>query len=130
VRARDVAGLAHVRRHVETPVMADESVFDLHGLVEVIRHEAADLVNLKIAKAGGITPCLELARVAHLHGIGVSVGSMLESAVGVRGAAALAARIDCDVVPDLDSAWWLADGAPYSDGLGYASGRITLGSES
>ena len=59
--------------------MADESVFDLDDLVELVRHDAADLVNLKIAKAGGITPALELARVARAHGLGVSVGCMLES---------------------------------------------------
>ena len=38
VPAHDLLGLAHVRRHVETPVMADESVFDLDDLVEVVRH--------------------------------------------------------------------------------------------
>ena len=127
VRARDLLGLAHVRRHVATPIMADESVFDLDGLVEVIRHEAADLVNLKLAKAGGITPCLEMARVAQLHGIGVSVGCMLESAVGVRGAVALAARVGCDVTPDLDGAWWLAAGAPYEDEVAYDAGHVRMG---
>ena len=60
--ARDLIGMAFVRARVETPVMADESVFDLHDLVEVLRHEAADLVNIKLAKAGGITPALALAR--------------------------------------------------------------------
>lgn len=126
VPARDLLGLAHVRRHVETPVMADESVFDLDGLVDVIRHDAADLVNLKLAKAGGITPCLELARVARLHGLGVSVGCMLESSVGVRGAVTLAARVGCDVAPDLDGAWWLADGAPYGAGVAYADGHVRM----
>ncbi len=115
VGRRDLLGLAHVRRHVETPVMADESVFDLDDLVELVRHDAADLVNIKIAKAGGLTPALELARVARAHGLGVSVGCMLESAVGVSAAAALAAELDCDVAPDLDGAWWLAPGAPYAD---------------
>ena len=124
VGRRDLLGLAHVRRHVETPVMADESVFDLDDLVELVRHDAADLVNLKIAKAGGITPALELARVARAHGLGVSVGCMLESAVGVSAAAALAAEVDCDVAPDLDGAWWLAPGAPYADRVTYADGQV------
>ena len=48
--AGDVQGLAYVRHHVATPVMADESVFGLDDLVEVIRYDAADLVNLKLAK--------------------------------------------------------------------------------
>ena len=125
VPAHDLLGFAHVRRHVETPLMADESFFDLDDLVELIRLDAADLVNLKLAKAGGLTPALELARVARLHGLGVSVGCMLESHVGIRAAAALAAEIGCDVVPDLDGAWWLADGAPYADRVAYAGGQVT-----
>ncbi len=127
VPRRDVPGLAHVRKHVETPIMADESVFDLDDLVEVIRHDAADLVNLKLAKAGGLTSALELARVARLHGLGVTVGCMLESHVGVRAAAALAVAVDVDVVPDLDGAWWLAAGAPYADRVAYADGQVVLG---
>ena len=114
-RAPGRAGLAHVRRHVATPVMADESVFDLDDLVELVRHDAADLVNLKIAKAGGLTPALELARVARRTVSASRSGCMLESAVGVSAAAALAARVGCDVDPDLDGAWWLAPGAPYAD---------------
>jgi L-alanine-DL-glutamate epimerase-like enolase superfamily enzyme len=124
VGRRDLAGLAHVRRRVETPVMADESVFDLDDLVELVRHDAADMVNVKIPKAGGLTPALELVRAARSHGLGVSVGCMLESAVGVSAAATLAARAGCDVDPDLDGAWWLAAGAPYADRVSYADGHL------
>lgn len=122
VRAADVPGLAWVRAHVATPVMADESVFGLEDLVEVIRHDAADLVNLKLAKTGGLTPALEMARVAHLHGIGVCVGSMMESHIGIGAAALLAAR-EADVVPDLDAAWW-AERSPYAGGVSYEGDHV------
>jgi hypothetical protein len=52
---------------------------------------------------------------------------MIESAVGVSAAAVLAARIGCEVDPDLDGAWWLADGAPYAERLAYADGQVVLG---
>ena len=39
---RDLPGLAHVRRHVETPVMADESVFDLEDLVAKMLDAASE----------------------------------------------------------------------------------------
>ena len=107
--------------------MADESVFGIEDLVELVRHDAADLVNVKIAKAGGITPALALARAARTHGLGVSVGCMLESAVGVSAAASLAAAVGCDVAPDLDGAWWLAAGAAYADRVAYADGHVLLG---
>ena len=124
VGQRDLAGLAYVRRHVSTPVMADESLFDLADLVELVRHDAADLVNLKVSKSGGITPAVELAAVARQHGLGVSVGCMVESAVGVGAAGVLAAAVGCDLDPDLDGAWWLAPGAPYADRVRYADGRF------
>ena len=127
VPAHDLLGMAFVRARVETPVMADESVFDLDDLVEVVRHGAADLVNLKLAKAGGITPALELARVARRHGLGISVGCMLEGPVGVTAGFALAAMAGFDVAPDLDGAWWLAPGAPYADGVAYADGQVVMG---
>jgi L-Ala-D/L-Glu epimerase len=127
VPPRDLLGMAFVRARVETPVMADESVFDLHDLVEVLRHEAADLVNIKLAKAGGITPALALARAARHHGLGVSVGCMLEGPVGVTAGFALAAMTGFEVTPDLDGAWWLAPGAPYADRVGYADGQVVMG---
>ena len=120
----DLAGLAYVRRHVATPIMADEAVFGLDDLVALVRHEAADLVNIKVSKTGGVTPALELAAVARRHGLGVSVGCMVESAVGVSAAAVVAAQVGCDVVPDLDGAWWLAAGAPYADRVTYSDGHL------
>ena len=69
-RAPDLDGLAWVTAAVDTPVMADESVFGVRDLVEVIRRRAADLVNVKLAKCGGLGAArdlLELARAAR-HG--------------------------------------------------------------
>ena len=48
----DLDGLTRVTANVNTPVMADESVFGLRDLAELIRRQAADLVNIKLAKCG------------------------------------------------------------------------------
>lgn len=125
VPAHDLIGLAHVTAHVETPVMVDESLFTLEDLVEVIRLDAADLVNVKLAKCGGLTPALELLRVAHLHGFGTFVGSMMESHVGVGAAAALVAAVGTTSLPDLDAAWW-AVASPYAGGPSYDGDRLVL----
>lgn len=125
VRAGDLIGLAYVTDHVETPVMADESMFVLEDLVEIIRHDAADLVNVKLAKCGGLTPALELLRVAHLHGFGTFVGSMMESHLGVAAAASLVAAVGTTSLPDLDAAWW-ASASPYAGGPSYDGDRLVL----
>jgi L-alanine-DL-glutamate epimerase-like enolase superfamily enzyme len=125
VPAADVDGLAWVRRRVHTPVMADESVFGLRELVTVISKGAADLVNVKLAKAGGLLPAAALLELARAHGLGTMVGSMMEGPVGVGAAASLAAVHGTTVVPDLDAAWWL-DGSPLTGGLRYEGAVLHL----
>jgi L-alanine-DL-glutamate epimerase-like enolase superfamily enzyme len=125
VGRRDVLGLAHVRaRSGGVPVVADESVFDLDDLVDVLRHRAADGVVVKLAKCGGLTPALELVRVARLHGLTVTVGCMMESHLGIGAAAALVRATGLtDRVHDLDAGWW-ASISPYVGGISYEGDRL------
>jgi L-alanine-DL-glutamate epimerase-like enolase superfamily enzyme len=125
VPADDLLGLAHVTAHVDTPVMADESLFTLRDLVDVVRLHAADVVNVKLAKCGGLTPALELLDIAARHGLGTFVGSMMESHVGVGAAASLVAAVGTSSVPDLDAAWW-ATASPYDGGISYDGDRVVL----
>jgi L-alanine-DL-glutamate epimerase-like enolase superfamily enzyme len=125
VSARDVDGLARVTAAVSTPVMADEAVFDLLDLLELIRRRAADLVNVKLAKCGGLGPAVALLAVAGAAGVGTTIGSMLETAVGVGAAAALAAAHGCTTEPDLDAAWWAAEPV-VQGGIRYEAGMIVL----
>lgn len=125
VAAADLDGLAWVTDHVGTPVMADESVYGLRDLVEVIRRRAADLVNVKLAKCGGLVTGRALLELAHAHRMGTVVGSMMESPVGVGAAASLALACGTTVLPDLDAAWWAAD-SPYQGGLTYDGAEVVL----
>jgi L-Ala-D/L-Glu epimerase len=125
VRAADVAGLAWVTDRVQTPIMADESVFGVRDLVEVIQRRAADLVNIKLAKAGGLAPARTLLDLAEAHDMGTMIGSMMETHVGVGAAASLAAGIGTTVVNDLDAAWWAAD-PPFDGGPRYDGAAIVL----
>ncbi len=125
VPAWDVAGLAWVRARVATPVMADESVFDRHDLARVADEGAADLVNVKLAKCGGVTAALDLLRRAASYGLGTMVGSMMESHVGVGAAAAVAAAAGTTAVDDLDAAWWL-ERSPVDGGVRYDAGAVVL----
>ncbi|MEP9384162.1 dipeptide epimerase [Nocardioides sp. KR10-350] len=125
VRRRDLHGLAYVRRSVRTPVMADEAVFDLDDLVDVIRYAAADCVNIKLAKCGGLTPALELLEVAGRHGLGRMVGCMMESHLGIGAGASLVAALGLPGAHDLDAGWW-ARRSPYLGGVVYEGPRIVL----
>lgn len=125
VPGRDLDGLAWVSDRVDTPVLADESVFDLRDLVEVIRRRAADLVNVKLAKCGGLSTARTLLELARAQQLGTLVGSMMETPVGIAAAASLAAAYGSTAVPDLDAAWWLAH-SPVQGGPRYENATIVL----
>ncbi|MEV6810981.1 dipeptide epimerase [Micromonospora sp. NPDC051296] len=125
VDRRDLDGLAWVSDRVRTPILADESVFDLRDLMEMIRRRAADLVNVKLAKCGGLSTARTLLEVAAAHGVGTVVGSMMESQVGIGAAASLAAASPGTAVADLDAAWWLA-WSPVAGGIRYDAASVVL----
>src|SRR5699024_7913517 len=58
--AADVEGLAALRRATDARLMIDEGVHTPGDLIRAIRCEAADMVNIKLMKAGGIRPALAL----------------------------------------------------------------------
>lgn len=121
----DLDGLAWVSDRVDLPILADESVFDVRDLVEVIRRRAADMVNVKLAKCGGLQPARTLLDLAAAHGMGTIVGSMMEGPVGVGAAASLVAAYGTTAVSDLDAAWWLA-WSPVSGGIRYEGASVLL----
>ncbi len=121
----DLDGLAWVSDRVRTPVLADESVFSVRDLVEVIRRRAADMVNVKLAKCGGLGAARTLLSLAQAHGMGTIVGSMMEGPVGVAAAASLVAAYGTTAVSDLDAAWWLA-APPVRGGMTYDGAFVQL----
>jgi o-succinylbenzoate synthase len=128
VHAADLEGMAWITDRVNTPILADESVYGVRDLVAVIRHGAADLVNVKLAKCGGLGPARTLLELAREHGLGSIVGSMMESHVGVGAAAALVAAYPTTAVNDLDAAWWLKE-PPVLGGIRYEGSVIHLPTE-
>lgn len=91
VKAHDIDGLKRVTHSVDTPIMADESVFSPAQAFEVIRNRAADMINIKLMKSGGIFKAQLINQMAEEFGIPCMVGSMIESRLSVTAAAHFAA---------------------------------------
>ncbi len=131
VPAGDWDALAFVSSRVTTPVMADESVWTLVDLRTLIHREAASMVNIKLAKTGGLHEAGKLVAEAREAGLGILIGCMLESTVGIGAAASLAAASDLvGQVPgsngqDLDGGLWLSR-ATVVGGADYAGNAIVL----
>lgn len=125
VPAHDISGLGWVTDRVSTPILADEAVFSVRDLVEVIRRRAADMVNVKLAKCGGLAPARTLLELAAAHDMGTTIGSMMESHIGIGAAASLAAAYGTTAVSDLDAAWWAAE-SPVRGGVRYEGSDVVL----
>ena len=75
-----VPELAEVRRRVQVPVAADESIRKAEDPLHVVRSRAADIAVLKVAPLGGVRAMLA---VAEQIDIPIVVSSALDSAVGI-----------------------------------------------
>jgi muconate cycloisomerase len=77
------AALAAITRALDTPVMADESVFTPAEAIEMVRLQLADLVSIKIMKSGGIARAREVAAIAEAAGIAAYGGTMFEGGLAI-----------------------------------------------
>lgn len=98
-----VEDLAALRRRIDVPIAADESIRRVDDPLRVKQLEAADIAVLKVHPLGGVRSCLRLAEEL---GLPVVVSSAVETSVGLAAGVALAASL-----PDL----------PYACGLGTQS---------
>ncbi|MEO3947061.1 dipeptide epimerase [Gorillibacterium sp. CAU 1737] len=128
VHALDLDGLKAVTDAVDTPIMADESVFSPRHALEVLKRRAADLINIKLMKTGGLYKALRVNAIAEEYGVECMIGSMIESRVAVTAAAHLAAAQKNITRFDLDAPLLLA-ADPVEGGVCYTGRRIAFPAE-
>lgn len=104
VKAHDLDGLKYVTDNVDTPIMADESLFSPEDAFKILKLRAADILNIKLMKCGGLHNALKINAMAESCGVECMLGSMIESKIGITAAAHLACgklnitRVDLDAV--------------------------------
>ncbi|MFN2745891.1 mandelate racemase/muconate lactonizing enzyme family protein [Bacillus sp. z60-18] len=91
VHRHDLEGLKQVTDAVDTPIMADESVFTAEEAFLVLKTRSADMINIKLMKAGGIRQALTINAMAEACGVECMAGSMIETRLGITAAAHFAA---------------------------------------
>ncbi len=91
VAAADLVGLKQVTEYSPFPILADEAVFTAEDAERVLAHNAADLINIKLMKCGGIGGALDILDVCRRYGKRCMLGSMLEGPVSITAALHLAA---------------------------------------
>ncbi|MBO6576663.1 MAG: dipeptide epimerase [Rhodothermales bacterium] len=103
VPRHDVPGLATLKKHNLVPIMADESVFDHRDALALVKADAADLLNIKLSKSGGLVTAGRIAAVAHAAGLPCMLGCMSETRLGLTAAAHFISAHRIVRFADLDS---------------------------
>ncbi len=102
VPAHDLDGLKYVTEHSYVPVLADESVFSPADALKIMQMGAADLVNIKLMKCGGLYNALKIVSAAEVYGVECMIGCMLEAKISVNAAVHLACAKKIITKIDLD----------------------------
>ena len=82
VHENNVSDLRALRRRLDIPVMADESVWSPSDARELVERGAGDMYNIKLMKTGGLSEALRLDAVAAADERPTQLGSMVEGGVG------------------------------------------------
>jgi len=119
-------GGAQVKAASPIPIYVDE---DCHTLADVAAcAERAHGINIKLSKSGGIREAVRMAHAARALGLGVMLGCMTESGLGISAGVQIASL--CDFV-DLDGNLLLLDdpwpGVEFRDGVQLPSDAPGLG---
>jgi L-Ala-D/L-Glu epimerase len=117
-----------LKRRSPLPIYVDE---DCHVAADVPAcAERAHGVNIKLAKSGGIREAVKIAATARALGLGVMLGCMIESGLGIAAGAAVASL--CDHI-DLDGNLLLAEdpspGVRFVDGVQLPADSPGLGAQ-
>jgi muconate cycloisomerase len=126
--------IAAVARAIDAPVMADESAWNAHDVIQIVERKAAQIVSIYTTKPGGLYKAMEVAATCRAAGIVCNVNGSVELGVGnlanvQLAAAAPAVTLSC-VVPVSTPAPWLkgqVGGIYYRDDLLVAPMKLVEG---
>jgi len=83
--AWDLAGAAQLRRRTAIPVMLDEGVHTPRDALRAVDMAAADHINIKLLKTGGLKPATDIAAICAAAGITCQIGT-LDTSIGSAAA--------------------------------------------
>jgi muconate cycloisomerase len=79
----DIETMAEITAVIDTPIMADESVFSMRNAVEIVSRRAADMASIKLMKCGGPNRSRKVAAIFEAADMACYAGAMWESGIGI-----------------------------------------------
>ncbi|MEJ3654350.1 enolase C-terminal domain-like protein [Actinomycetes bacterium KLBMP 9759] len=124
VDGTDALAMRRVRSMIDLPVAIDEGSFTARDLARTVALDAADLVVVKICKAGGIRQALKTAQVATASGLELLASGLTDCGVGFAAALHLFAQLELALPAELNGPELLAD--LYVEGLAITKAVATV----
>jgi muconate cycloisomerase len=95
--------IARVAQAIDAPVMADESAWNAHDVIQIVEQKAAQIVSIYTTKPGGLYKAMQVSAVCEAAGIVCNVNGSVETGIGnlanVHLAAAAPAATLSNVIP-------------------------------
>jgi L-alanine-DL-glutamate epimerase-like enolase superfamily enzyme len=120
----DLEGMAWLRRQIDVPLAADESVFTGRDALAVVQAGAADVINLKIMKSG-VLETLNIIAIARAAGLGLMIGGMVESRVAMACSWSIVLGMGGIEHLDLDTPLLMAID-PFAGGYAYRGPELSV----
>jgi L-alanine-DL-glutamate epimerase-like enolase superfamily enzyme len=120
----DLAGMRALRAETGWRVAADESVTSAADALGVARAGAADVINIKLMKAG-ISEALDVVGIAKDAGLGLMIGGNVESILAMTASACFASGLGGFAYADLDTPLFLAEN-PFEGGFTLEGSRVSV----
>lgn len=121
--ADDVASHAELARHTSVPIAVGESMYSLSQFKDYLHAGAASIVQVDVARVGGITPWLKVAHMAEAFNIMVCPHFLMELHLPLVCAVSNAKWLE--YIPQLDSV--TTEAMQISDGYAVPSEEPGLG---
>jgi L-alanine-DL-glutamate epimerase-like enolase superfamily enzyme len=94
VARTNLDGLAEIRRAVQTPIAVDESVWTPEEAMAVCKKQAADVINIKLTRVGGINPGKKIADIAQSAFLKTHIGCEIEFGVATAAKVHMAVALE------------------------------------
>jgi o-succinylbenzoate synthase len=109
--AAAIAEAGKLQSQLQTPLCADESAESLASLEQLIEHEAARIINIKVQRVGGLSEALLMLQRARAAGLQCWVGTMPELGIASAQALNLAMHEGFTFPTDIEasSRWYVDD---------------------
>ncbi len=118
---------AEIRHAVAVPIIADETCHTVADAAEIARQRSADLVSIKLMKAGGLYRARQIANVVEGAGIGYRVdGVRGETKVSNSASTHLATALKNPIAPGLMQHARLAENIVTEGGMTFADGAVSV----